>query len=101
MRQLAVGLIFVGVAASTALASDASTTRVEPRPFYGAIVSVESGVRVFRALPPHRNIIIAPEDGPGVNLSINDTRKTVTRDGDDGRYGRRYHDGRRYYDHRD
>ena len=34
-----------------ALAEEAYTTRIEPRPFYGATVTIEHGVRVFRPLP--------------------------------------------------
>jgi hypothetical protein len=30
-----------------------STRRIETHPFYGAVVTVEEGVRVFRPLPPH------------------------------------------------
>jgi hypothetical protein len=36
------------------------TTRIEPRPFYGATVTMEAGVRVFRPLPPHDRVIIDP-----------------------------------------
>jgi hypothetical protein len=62
-------------------AADASTTRIETRPYYGAAVTVESGVRVFRPLPPHRNVIIAPTDGPPVNVSVGQTdKRTVIED---------------------
>ena len=36
------------------------TTRIEPRAFYGATVTMEEGVRVFRPLPPHDRVIINP-----------------------------------------
>lgn len=49
------------IAAVPALAQ--TTTRVEPRPFYGATVTLEKGVRVWRPLPPHREIIIDPTMG--------------------------------------
>lgn len=42
-----------------------STTRYEPRPFYGATVTIENGVRVWRPLPPHDRIIIDPSMGYG------------------------------------
>ena len=48
------------------------TTRIETRPFYGAVVTREQGVRVFRALPPERQVIINP-DGTPLSLSFNDT----------------------------
>ena len=45
---------------SAALAGEPRTTRVETRPFYGATVTLEEGVRVFRPLPPHERVIINP-----------------------------------------
>ena len=45
---------------ATSLYTRPYTTRIEPRPFYGATVTVESGVRVFRPLPPHDRVIIDP-----------------------------------------
>ena len=36
------------------------TTRIETRPFYGAVVTLEEGVRVFRPLPVERQVIINP-----------------------------------------
>ena len=62
MRTLAFGLIAgAGVAVGSLPASrEPRTTRIEPRPFYGAIVTREAGVRVFRPLPPHDRIIINP-----------------------------------------
>ena len=41
-----------------AAAQDAYMTRIEPRPFYGATVTIESGVRVFRPLPTTRHVIV-------------------------------------------
>jgi len=46
------------------------TTRVEPRPFYGATVTVEHGVRVFRPLPPHDRVIINPGNRTPLYLNI-------------------------------
>ena len=43
--------------------AQADTTRIEPRPFYGATVTIEDGVRVFRPLPPHDRIIIVNPGG--------------------------------------
>lgn len=55
---------FVGLglcfAATSGEAQDAATTRIEPRPVYGATITVERGVRVFRPLPAVRNVIINP-----------------------------------------
>jgi hypothetical protein len=50
------------------------TVRIEPRPFYGAVVTLEEGVRVFRPLPPDRYVIINPGNRTPLSISINDTR---------------------------
>jgi hypothetical protein len=55
-------------------AQQASTTRIEPRPVYGAIITIEEGVRVFRPLPPERHVIINPGGSTPLNLSFNETR---------------------------
>lgn len=54
--------------------ADSYTTRIEPRPFYGATVTLEEGVRVFRPLPPTRQVIINPESRTPLNLSFEDVR---------------------------
>jgi hypothetical protein len=65
MRRLAplLGLLLLASA-------DAVTTRIETRPYYGAIVTIEQGVRVWRALPPHDRIIIVPEGAKNVKVHI-------------------------------
>ncbi|SRR6056297_2010736 len=63
--------------AASAYASDAQTIRVEPRAIYGATVSLEAGVRVYRPLPPTKKMIINSGNSP-VNISVNETKKTVT-----------------------
>ena len=57
-----------------ASAQDATTTRIETRPFYGATVTIEEGVRVFRPLPPHRHIII----NPGAKTPLNESSERQT-----------------------
>jgi hypothetical protein len=69
MRTLLITLA-VSVVSTTAWA-DAVTTRIETRPYYGAIVTIEQGVRVWRALPPHDRIIINPEGRTPVSIGIN------------------------------
>lgn len=54
--------------------NQAQTTRIETRPFYGATVTIESGVRVFRGLPPTRHMIINPHGQTPLHLGIEDTR---------------------------
>ena len=80
MRTLAFGLI---AAAGLTVGSAAGvgpellgryveprTTRIETRPFYGAIVTLEEGVRVFRPLPRHDRIIINPGDQTPVGIDV-------------------------------
>lgn len=79
MRTLIrLGLVVMGLTASApAFAQwhdNASTTRIETRPFYGATVTVEHGVRVYRALPPTRHMIINPHGETPLSLGIQDTR---------------------------
>jgi hypothetical protein len=50
---------------------DAATTRIEPRPIYGAVVTIEHGVRVYRPVPPTTRLIVNPEGVP-MMLSIGD-----------------------------
>lgn len=66
-------------AAATAVQAESYTTRIEPRPFYGAVVTLEEGVRVIRPLPPERQVIINPSNAP-VSLGFNETRVYEKRD---------------------
>ena len=74
MRTLALGILAgVGLAiGALPAAADSRTTRIEPRPFYGATVTLEEGVRVFRPLPRHDRIIINPNKTP-LYLGFNET----------------------------
>ena len=77
MLRVVLGLgmaLLTGVTvAGSAAAGDARTSRIEPRGFYGATVSIESGVRVFRPLPRTRHVIIIPNKTP-LHLSIEESR---------------------------
>ncbi len=73
---LATALLAPLLAATTAFAGGSSTIRIEPRPYYGAIVTVEQGVRVWRPLPPTRHMIINPTGAP-VSINLTDVRETV------------------------
>jgi hypothetical protein len=53
-----------------ASANDAATTRIETRRIYGATVTVEHGVRVYRPLPADHHVIINPGRVP-LKLSFN------------------------------
>jgi len=68
---------------SVALAGEPRTTRVETRPFYGATVTLEEGVRVFRPLPPHERVIINPGGRTPMTINVDDYRhyRTAPRQG--------------------
>lgn len=75
-RILSSSLALAALAATAApsFAGDAYTTRIEPRAFYGASVTIEEGVRVFRPLPPERHVIVNPGGQTPLSLGYNDTR---------------------------
>ncbi|MFN3869783.1 MAG: hypothetical protein ACK4MF_12060 [Hyphomicrobiaceae bacterium] len=56
-----------------ALPAAAGTTRIETRPFYGAVVTIEEGVRVFRPLPNTDRVIINPGGQTPLSLGFNET----------------------------
>jgi protein-L-isoaspartate O-methyltransferase len=62
-----VAFLTVGIAAA---AAQAVTTRIETRPYYGATITIEQGVRVWRPLPPHDRVIINPGAKASVNFDI-------------------------------
>ncbi len=71
MRFSTFSVAAVAVVASTvAAAAQAVTTRIETRPYYGAITTIEHGVRVMRALPPHDRIIINPHGKTPVSINV-------------------------------
>lgn len=75
--RIAILASLAAVAAVTATAAanaQSGTVRIEPRPFYGATVTLEEGVRVFRPLPPTRYVIVNPGSRTPLNIGINDTR---------------------------
>ena len=76
MRSLLSLVLAAGVllSPSASVAQSASTTRIETRPFYGATVTLEEGVRVFRPLPPHGRVIINPGGVTPLNLSYEESR---------------------------
>ena len=62
------------LAPAAALAQSPTTTRIETRPFYGATVTLEEGVRVFRPLPPHQRVIINPGGATPLSLGFEEKR---------------------------
>lgn len=59
-----------------AVAGDASTVRIEPRPFYGATITLEAGVRVFRPLPAPKYVVINPDNKTPLALSLSEVNET-------------------------
>ena len=62
-------LLTVGLAPA-ALAQSPHTTRIETRPYYGAVVTIEHGVRVYRPVPPTQHLIINPEGATPLQLNV-------------------------------
>lgn len=74
-KHVSVPLAAVAFLALAATSANAQyTTRIESRPFYGATVSLEEGVRVIRPLPPERHVIINPDNATPLTLGFNETR---------------------------
>lgn len=69
IRSLALGAVAVVATTVAAAAQDSHTTRIEETNAYGATVTVEEGVRVFRPLPADRHVIVNP--GGRTPLSLN------------------------------
>lgn len=71
----AFALVLIAAASLAPVAALAqTTTRIETRPFYGATVTVEEGVRVFRPLPPHERVIINPHGATPLSLGFEEKR---------------------------
>lgn len=52
------------IASAGNVLAEGRTTQIEPRPTYGATVTIEEGVRVFRPLPGNRHVIVNPNRTP-------------------------------------
>lgn len=76
MKSLACAAAVAGLllAQAAPAAAESSTIRIEERPYYGAVVTLEEGVRVFRPLPPHSKIIINPKGRTPLNLTYEEHR---------------------------
>lgn len=91
---LALAACFAG--GSTVAFAQSSTIRIEPRPVYGATVTIEEGVRVFRPLPPDKYVIVNPNGTP-VNLGLNETNVTETRNSFSRSVNTHRYNGNRWY----
>ncbi len=67
------GLLAVLGAAAYA---ESGTTRIVHDEPYGAIVTKEAGVLVFRGLPPTRKVIVNPEGKTPLDLKLTEVRET-------------------------
>ncbi|MFA5900515.1 MAG: hypothetical protein WC829_15555 [Hyphomicrobium sp.] len=66
---LGVGLLGAGLSGA-AVAQGAQTTRIETRPYYGAVVTIENGVRVYRPVPPTTHMIINPDGATPLAIQV-------------------------------
>jgi hypothetical protein len=77
MRVLCVSLLTAAaVSAAMPAMAEPRTTRIETRPFYGATVTLEAGVRVYRPLPPHDRVIINPNGKTPLSLGFEENTWT-------------------------
>lgn len=76
MRKFVIASAALACLTVPVVAEDARTTRIETRPFYGATVTIEEGVRVFRPLPSHDRVIINPGGRANLNLTTEERRST-------------------------
>ncbi|MCR9056489.1 MAG: hypothetical protein NXI02_04080 [Rhodobacteraceae bacterium] len=60
----------------TAAYAESGTTRIVNDEPYGAIVTKEAGVLVFRGLPPTRKVIVNPEGKTPLDLKLTEVRET-------------------------
>ena len=68
--RLFTSLLLLSLGSAAALAEPAHTTRIETRPYYGAVVTIEQGVRVYRPVPPTQHLIINPDGATPLQLNI-------------------------------
>jgi hypothetical protein len=77
MRALCASLVTAAaVSAAMPALAESRTTRIETRPFYGATVTLEAGVRVYRPLPPHDRVIINPNGKTPLHLGFEENTWT-------------------------
>ena len=72
-RAFSISLIAMGamLTLTGAACADGFTTRIVTQPYYGAVTTLEHGVRVIRPLPPDRYVIVNPNRTP-LALSFNE-----------------------------
>jgi hypothetical protein len=80
IRTLAACAAAFFLAAPAAVAGDAGTTRILPYNAYGATVTVEQGVRVFRPLPADNHVIVNPGNRTPMSLNVYEPGVPLVRD---------------------
>lgn len=60
--------VLLVASATAALAQQ--TTRIETRPYYGAVVTIEHGVRVYRPVPPTTHLIVNPDGATPLEINV-------------------------------
>ncbi len=63
-RSALLAALAAAAATPSAALAESSTTRIEPRPYQGATVTIEHNVRVYRPLPAIKHVIINPNQTP-------------------------------------
>lgn len=71
-RALATASAALALSAVAHAGNDARTTRVIPADVYGATVTVEEGVRVFRPLPSDRHVIVNPSGDTDIEVKVHE-----------------------------
>lgn len=68
--RLFASFLLLTLGSAAAPAEPAHTTRIETRPYYGAVVTIEQGVRVYRPVPPTQHLIVNPDGMTPLQLNI-------------------------------
>ncbi|WP_295558362.1 hypothetical protein [uncultured Hyphomicrobium sp.] len=79
-RMLAAGTAALLLASAAARAEEPTTTRILPYNAYGATVTIEQGVRVFRPLPADGHVIVNPGNRTPLSVNIYDGDVPVVRE---------------------
>ncbi len=70
IRTLAASAAALLLTVASAAAEEPTTTRILPYNVYGATVTVEHGVRVFRPLPADGHVIVNPGNRTPMSLNV-------------------------------
>ena len=78
IKLTSAALVIWGAFAGGAMAQDAGTIRIIHGEPYGAVVTSESGVLVFRALPATERVIINPEGKTALTFNTTQVNEVNT-----------------------